>query len=313
VVGGVEQQLRHWSTETISSQPAPGTLAGWRLYGDVVLQGDETLEGVLADRRPTLNHRFAFRGGLPLEAHRSYLSSGAPDVWLPPTTEVSLWLTLDGTRISTPGDKVRLADHLPEHETAPHLIGYGDAITRPISMIESVQLVPPPHDQPGHVLEPAEDVRPATNRMVPRIEDADGGTITVVGPHVRGASDRWSDTPVLLRRHAERAWLLGKEPGELLSIEKPAKPAWMEKQRLTGHLYEARASFTVQYSIERWSSGQLKARQRGSLEPGDVFIEGDVGTWAELLLNAELADGDLELWARYQGTAKLLEVEVGGR
>ena len=79
----VEQQLVRWSTETISNQPAPGAFAAWRLYGDVVLQGDEDLEGVLADRRSTLKHRFAFRGGLPLEAHRSYLSGGAPDVWLP--------------------------------------------------------------------------------------------------------------------------------------------------------------------------------------------------------------------------------------
>ena len=61
----------------------------------------------------------------------------------PPTTELGPWLTLDGVRIDASGDKVRLADHLPEHETTPHLIGYGDAITRTISMVESVMLVPP--------------------------------------------------------------------------------------------------------------------------------------------------------------------------
>ena len=118
---------------------------------------------------------------------------------------------------------------------------------------------------------------------------------------------------MLLRRHAERAWLLGKQPGAVLAIEKPPKPAWMEKQRLTGHLYEARAPFAVQYSIERWSSGELKARQRGSLEPGDVFAEGDVGSWAKLLLGAELADGDLQLWAEYQAAADLIGAEVSGR
>jgi hypothetical protein len=117
---------------------------------------------------------------------------------------------------------------------------------------------------------------------------------------------------VLLRRHAEQAWLLGKQPGEVLAIEKPPKPAWMVNQRLTGHLYEARAPFAVQYSIERWSSGELKARQRGSLEPGDVVVEGDVGRWAKLLLGAELADGDPQLWADYQVSAELIEVEVAG-
>ena len=66
----------------------------------------------------------------------------------------------------------------------------------------------------------------------------------------------------------------------------------MEKQRLSNHLYEARAPFAVQYSIEGWPSGKRKARQRGSREPGDAPVGEEVGTWATVLIGAELVDGD---------------------
>lgn len=310
VAESVEEQLRHWSTEAISAQPAPARLSSWRLFGNVVLQGGETLEGALGDRRPTFKHRFAFHGGLPLETPRSYLSGGAPDVWLPPTTDVSLSLTLDGAALDAASDKVRLADHLPQQETTSHVIGYGDAITRTISVIESTRFGPPAHDQPAHVLETQDSVRASALRMVARIEDANDTAIRVVGPHVAGAVDRWSAPPLLLRRHAEQAWLLGKEPSEIVLVEKPPKPAWMTRQRLTGHLYEARAPFPVQYSIERWPSGELKARQRGRLEPGDLVVEGDAPTWTKLLLGAELSDGDPDLWAEYQAAAELLDGEI---
>ncbi len=117
VAGSVWDQLnRVCASPPTAQQALLGAFSAWGLYGDVVLQGNEVLDGVLADRRPTLRHRFTFRGGLPLEAHRSYLSGGAPDVWLPSTTEASLWLTLDGRRIDALADKVRLAGELPAQE-----------------------------------------------------------------------------------------------------------------------------------------------------------------------------------------------------
>ena len=61
-----------------------------------VLQGGEQLEGILEGRRATMRHRFALRGGLPLEAASSYLSGGAPDAWLPPAQAGLFWLTIDG-------------------------------------------------------------------------------------------------------------------------------------------------------------------------------------------------------------------------
>ena len=313
VADSVWHQLDWVCASPPTAQPAlPGTFAAWSLYGDVVLQGNEVLDGVLADRRPTLSHRFALQGGLPLEAHHSYLSGGAPDVWLPSTADASLWLTLDGRRIDVLADKVRLARELPEQETASHVVGYGEVIKRTISMIESHSLMPPAHDQPGHALEPGDDGQPVAHRMVARIEDAPEGAITVVGPHVNGAGDRWAEAPVLLHRHAERAWLLGHEPGQVLEVAKPPKPAWMVKKKLTGHLYEARVRFTVQYAIETWPSGETKAQQHGTVDPGEPYGEGDVGTWANLLLAARLSRGDPELWEEYRTAAEALRLEVSG-
>lgn len=309
VAGTVWNQLERVCAEPPSVQPPlPGAFAAWSLYGDVVLQGNEALEGVLADRRPTLSHRFVFRGGLPLESHHSYLSGGAPDVWLPSVAEASLALTLDGRRISTLADRVRLARELPQHETASHVVGYGDVISRTIAMIDSTTLTPPVHDQPGHALEPGPEGTPVSHQMMANIEDAPETAVTVVGTHVTGADGRWSETPVLLHRHAQRAWLLGSTPGEVIEVSKPPKPAWMAKRHLTGHLYEARAPFTVQYSVEEWHADEApKARQHGTVEPGDRLGEGDASIWAELIRRARLGRGDAGLWDEYRAAAELVQ------
>jgi hypothetical protein len=307
----VRQQLERWSTEPITAQRAPGTFAAWSLYGDIVLQGDEVLEGALAGRRPTLKHRFALRGGLPLALAGSYLSGGAPDVWLPPTTEDTLWLALDGRQISNRADKVRLADHLSKDDAASHVVDYGGVITRTVRMVESHLVIPPAHAQPGHVIERDKGGQLSAHRVLARIEDANDTAIVVAGPDVGGADDRWGEAPVLLRRHAEQAWLLGRHSGELVSVTKPAMPAWMVEQGLTGHLYEAWAEFPVQYSVERWPSGELKARARASLPPGDLAADDDASDWVRLLLAAELAEGDPELWDDYQAAAELLQSECG--
>lgn len=307
----VRQQLERWSTEPVTAQRAPGPFAEWSLYGDIVLHGHEQLEGVLAGRRPTLKHRFALRGGLPLPLAGSYLSGGAPDVWLPPTTEDTLWLALDGQHISNRAEKVRLADHLSEIDATSHVVDYGGVIRRTIRMVQSLRVIPPVHDQPGHAIERDEDGQATAYRMLARIEDESAAAVVVAGPYVRGADDRWADAPVLLRRHAENAWLLGRHPGQVASVDKPAMPAWMVGQGLTGHLYEARAEFPVQYSVERWPSGEFKARARGSLPPGDLASEDGAADWVRLLLAAELAEGDPDLWLEYQAAAELLQSESG--
>ena len=152
------------------------------------------------------------RGGLPLGASASYLSGGAPDVWLPPDQAGVFWLTIDGTQIPALAGKVRLADHLPDSGTTAHVIGYGDALERRISIFESQRLTPPAQSEPGHLLEIGEDGQPVSHKMVGRTEDAPPSAVTVVGPDVRGGSDEWSSPPVMLRRDAVEAWLVGAVP-----------------------------------------------------------------------------------------------------
>ena len=81
------------------------------------------------------------------------------------------------TRVDSLAGTIRLADYLPERESALHEIGY-DAISRRISMLESHLLKPPAESAPGHLLEIAENGEPVTHRMVSRTEDADDGAVT---------------------------------------------------------------------------------------------------------------------------------------
>ncbi len=74
VVDEVGDQLGGASSSAITVRPAPAGLPGWTLFSDVVLQGNESFEGVLASNKPTVRHRFDLRGGLPLGASASYLS-----------------------------------------------------------------------------------------------------------------------------------------------------------------------------------------------------------------------------------------------
>ena len=206
---------------------------------------------------------------------------------------------------------MRLAGELPAQETAAHVIGYGKVIKRTISMIESHTLTPPAHDQPGRMLEPGDHGQAVARRMTARIEDAREAAITVVGSHVNGSSDRWSEAPILLHRHAVRAWLLGHGPGQVVTVEKPPQPAWMVKKRLVDT--STRRVLDSQFStrLRRGHPVRLKARQYGSLGPGEFHTEGEVGTWAKLLLTAQLGRGDLALWEEYRTVAALLRAGVG--
>lgn len=308
VANTIEQQLERLGKPDIAAGSAPGAFAGWRLIRNVVLEGNERLEGVLAERRPTLRHRFDLRGGLPLEAAHSYLSGGAPDAWLPPAQTGLFWLTIDGERVDSLADTIRLAGYLPVRESALHEIGY-DAISRRISMIESHLLKPPAESAPGHVLKIGEYGEPVSHQMVPRTEDAEEGTVTVVGPHVGSSADRWSEPPVLLHRHVEQAWLVGAKPGEVHEVPKPTEAAWMTELGLSCQLFEARAPFPAQYSVER-TRGVFKARERGELPPGEALAEdGDIATWVWLVLWAELAGGDEARWAAYRALAERLQPE----
>ena len=301
----VERQLRAASKEQVSIERAPGALAEWGLIRNVILVGDVALTGALAQGQPTLKHRFALKGGLPLQARASYLSGGAPDVWLPTIGELALSLTLDGTPLRTDDERVRLAAHLPANESSTHCIRYADALERRVSMIESARLRPPATRQPGHVLDVAPDgsVDGHRTRSDTKSEIA-GATVTIVGPHVRGARDDWRQSPVLLRRVAAQAWLLGAVPGQVIEVRRPVEAAWMKAYSLSGQLYEARAPFVAVYSIETWTLQPFRrARQRMGLEPAADHHDGDIALWAQLLVSAELADGDPDLWASYQGVA----------
>lgn len=313
----VQQQLERASVESIQVRSAPGALSAWSVIRNVVVTGELQLTGALADRRPTLRHRFALRGGLPLIAKDSFLSGGAPDVWLPPLGIEMPTLTLDAEAMPMTSERVRLASHLPSRESATHRIVYAGAVERSIFIVESALRSPPAHEQPGHELALQETGSVEAHRAVSVVRDAD---VTVVGPHVAGPSIAWRQGPVLLPRHAQASWLLGANAGEVLCATPPAEPRWLAGLGLGSRLFEARAPFPAQYAIEQWwLAPRLRLREVGpepptqqaariALRPPDEATD-DVATWAALLLEATPTGSfDEALLAEYRRVA----AEVGG-
>jgi len=210
-----------------------------------------------------------------------------------------------------------LCEHLPARETSNHRLKYADSIERTIVMIDSTVRTPPAHEQPGHEVDFGDDhtIREhRTVRSATSFDALDPKTEVIVGPHVSAAPDRWRQVPVLLSRAAERAWLLGAAPGEVVEVDKPPAAAWMDDFGLSGRLYEARAPFAVQHSVERWLlNPTLRIRQRGQSAPArhdgppEPRDEYDVGLWTELLLTATPAgEHDADLLALYRSLASQL-------
>lgn len=306
----LERQLDRVATDPIQVERAPGLLAAWSLIRNVVIDEGRALSGPLAGRRRPQRHRFVLRGGLPLAMASSYLEGGAPDAWLPPVDGDPPTLTLDGTALPSPTERVRLADHLRGDQLGTHRVVYADEVTRSFTLVESARMAPPESSRPGHELKLDEGGEVVGCRAVSETRD---GTASVVGPHVRGVRDEWRDTPVLLRRHATEAWLLGAEPEQVMRVDPPPEPRWLRAYGLRPRLYEARAPFEVQYSVERRpSDAALRIRQHALLAPRPADRLGEeTAAWARLLLQADpTGDHDPDLLASYRGIAANLEQEL---
>lgn len=298
----VIRQLERASVEPVHVQSAPARLAAWSLVRNVVVSGEVPLTGLLETRRPTARHRFAFRGGLPLVAKGSYLAGGAPDVWLPPAASEAASLTLDGAALPVTGERVRLSTHLPASEPGTHCVRFAGIVERCFVVVDSARRMPPEVEAVhGHELElEGDDV--TAHRAVSSLGD-DG--VRVVGPHVHGTTDKWKQRPILLRRHAREAWLLGAMPGHVFPVQPPPSSRWLARLSLSDHLYEARAPFVVQYSVERWPSEPfLRLRQRGTTSLVSGEIAEDPQTWCRLLIEATpVGELDAKLLSEYQERA----------
>lgn len=279
-------------------------LGGWRLVRDVVVQSVE-LGGSLGELeilRPTVRHRIALTGGLPLGAQTSYLLGGLPDLWLPPAPDGSAGVQarLDGELLPAESAHVRLADFVDDTASCEHTLLIEGGARRALRTIAPSLRSPPPQDLPSHGIELGEHGRPSVYRPAGRSGEAD---IRVSGAQVTGPAVPPRRQPVLLKRQAVGAWLLGARPGEVEPVSAPPAPSWLGRVNLSARRYEHAPAIDACWAIEDWRLEPVRrARLLDPVDPvsPDTLPTEDMLAWAEMFLaDTDVPEAAKELWEAY--------------
>lgn len=290
--GDVLRQLKRTGTTDFTYQPGPGRVSDWMLIRNVVVDDPQGLRGALSARRPTERHRLAFRGGLPLAASNAYLAGGAPDLWLPAPPSATTPVQVDSGEVSAGSEVVALSELIDASDASEHRIEYGGVVRRFHTVASALQM-PPRVAVPVHVLAVDETGGVSSHRSGAAADSIAAGDnrVTVVGARVRGRNLGGGPQPVLLRRGAQSAWLLGSKPGDLLEIRAPRPPEWLKRAHLSDRLYEARAEFAAVWVVEGWRSDpKLRirlARADAVVSESDAARE-QIEVWGGLLREATL-------------------------
>jgi hypothetical protein len=242
-------QIDRCAQERGVTTAGPGVLRDWTIVRNVVFDGAAALTGALSGQRPTNRHRLTIRGGLPLQAARSYLAGGAPDLWVPvlPAEQPALTPLLDGVRLEVRSEQIRLADLIGPSDSSTHVVSWAGT-TRSFIIVASARRLPPQDRVPAHGLHV--DGNGSVTAHEPPALDPDAG-VRVQGAFVEGPAVPSRPAPVLLNRRAQRAWLLGSQPGQVHEAQAPRTPTWLKRAKLTDRLYEARAAFEVVWVVQR--------------------------------------------------------------
>jgi hypothetical protein len=280
-------------------------LRGWRLVRDVVVESAAS-GGSLGDLdvlRPTNRHRIALTGGLPLSASGSYMLGGLPDLWLPPAPDGSAGVQarLDGQLLPGESAQVRLADFVEDAGSREHTLVIDGGARRALRVIQPSLCAPPKQDLPSHDVVLGDDGSPSVHRPAGR--GGDQADIRISGAYVSGPAVPARRQPVLLKRQAAGAWLLGANPTELEPVSAPPAPSWLGAVNLSARRYEHVPTIDAVWAIEEW---QLEPIRRARLlNPVDPIELGETPTetmlaWAEMFLaETEVADDARDLWEMY--------------
>lgn len=290
---------------------------GWHLVGEVTIDAvsDEQPPEGLARIVPRVHNRFSLKGGLPLpRGSAAYLTTGEPDVWLPPPSDDrggSVELRLDGGEaLAVPPSvgRVRLADHgLGEGAHMVEMEGIG----RSFSTVRTLgQLVPRPDRSIAHALRRGEH---GPEVEAPSARGVDGppttGEIRVSGAIVEDPGASLGERPLpplVLPVGALRCVVIGARPGQIDEVAPPTKPPWMDRAGLNFERFEFVPRFPVVWIINEWRSAPtLRIRLKQLLPPlpaARETPEHDLQAWARALASAP-APADptaAELWTSYQ-------------
>jgi hypothetical protein len=305
VRGDVLRQLERTADSVGTNEQLGDPLPGWTLVRDLTFRHAVSLSGALAARSPTERHRMSLRSGLRLSKPPAYLAGGAPDLWLPATPdERSSGVMLDGRPVPTSGAEIRLAEHLDAGACGEHVVEWS-GLRRTFTLVPSVLRVPPDELPLAHALE-LDNGHVVAHRAV----SIERGT----GVAVRGAVATGHVAPprppaVLIRRDAQRAWLLGARAGEVHETSAPPLPPWLTRVGLFGRLYEERAAFTVAWVVEEWPhEPHLHVRPAAGLAPlADAGAEPRCRElWSRLLREATLTSAGDEAAQQRLGAYRAL-------
>jgi hypothetical protein len=308
-------QIDRYAQERGVTTAAPGALRDWTIVRNVVFDGAAALTGALSGQRPTNRHRLTISGGLPLRAAHSYLAGGAPDLWLPilPAEQPALTPLLDGVPLDAPSEQIRLADLIDPSDGSPHVVSWAGT-TRSFITVASARRLPPQDHVPAHELHV--DTNGSVTAHEPAALDPDAA-VRVQGAFVEGPAVPSRPAPVLLNRRAQKAWLLGSQPGQVYEAEAPRIPAWLKRAKLTDHLYEARAAFDVVWVVQQWKlEPELRIRPVLNELPGqETYAQSDaLRLWARLVRSATLTGADdaaLERLKLYRSVADGIATDAG--
>jgi hypothetical protein len=300
-----------WRQEAAAFAPE-----GWVLYSNVVIE--ESLHdippGPLSVLAPRLRERPTLKGGLALESGFGlYLCGGEPDLWLPSLFDEATTVLVDGVPIEArAGQRLPLVERrLP---AGNHEVAVGNVLIRFSTTREFSAGRPPEAGSLGQRFRKRDDAYVPVSRGATELVPPADGEVAVAGGHLIGSPD---DLPlprptILLPLQARRYWLAGARPEQILSLRKPANPAWMA-ERGHGALYpigfEVAPPFPVVWVvIERADRSTVRLREslapdlQGTFEPSLHLNE-----WCSLFdREPRLDDAARSLWLTYREAAAQL-------
>jgi hypothetical protein len=197
--------------------------------------------------------------------------------------------------------QVRLADFVEDTGSCEHTLMIDGGARRALRVIQPSLHTPPAQELPSHELVLGADGSPSVYRPAGR-----GGyqaDIRISGAYVSGAAIPARRQPVLLKRQAAAAWLLGASPAELEPATAPPAPSWLGAVNLSARRYEHVPRIDAVWAIEEWRLEPIRrARLLDRVDP--VGLDGaptdDMLAWAQMFLaQTEVADDARDLWEMY--------------
>jgi hypothetical protein len=296
---------------------APG---GWTLFTGVTIE--ESLQdspaGPLAVLAPSVRERPTLRGGLPLDpAVALYLCGGEPDLWLPSLMSAEDELLLDSEAVSaSPGQRIALRERGPS--AGNHEIALGASRLRFTTTEMLRTSAAPGTGTIGHRLVATEEGFRAASAGTAEISSPLGDTIlAIVGSRLLGDPDLLprSRLTVVLPLAARRYFLVGAQPGQVMTPVQPPRPEWLDDvgDGLFPIGFEVAPAFDVVWVIIEWHEGKVVARLRDRRppEPNGSESRSALAAWRGAFeLDPDLSDEAQEPWSQYSAAAEQLPLEA---